>query len=135
MNRPTRWKARLAPAIVAALLLVPAQAAEAGPGAGPAPAGDEYVLQLPGVRQSASDVAQPGRAADAGGGVQRGVVGETDEPAGPLAALGDALGALPASILAGLAALGALALLGALLRRRLTPLGARPGSAAAPGPR
>jgi hypothetical protein len=121
MNRPTRWKARLALAIVAALVIVPAAVAEAS-----APAGDEYVLELPGVRQSDSAVnAGPAGGRSGGGsGIQRGVVGETDEPADPLAALGDALGAIPTAIVAGLAILLALALL-AVPARRPAPHGSR----------
>ena len=112
MDRPTRPKARLTLAIVAALILVPAPAASA------APASDEYVFQLPGVHQTDNTAAPDARAGAAPGhGVQRGVVGETDPPAGPLAALGDALDATPTSIAVGLAALLALAL-ATMLRRR-----------------
>lgn len=114
MDRPTRPKARLTLAIVAALILAPAPAASA------APASDEYVFQLPGVHQADDTVAPSGRGGTMSGhSVQRGVVGETDLPAGPLAALGDALGAIPASIAVGLAALLALAL-ATMFRRRPT---------------
>lgn len=121
MDRPTRWKARLASAIVAALVMVPAPAAQASA----VPAGEEYVLQLPGVPQSNSTVnSQPTGGSVASGGIQRGVVGESAEPAGPLAALGDALAAIPAAIVAGIAALLVLALL-AIPLRHLTPHGSR----------
>jgi hypothetical protein len=105
MSNPTR-KARLALAIVAALLALPTASASAA-----APAGDEYVLEIPGVRQTdAGPVAAAEESGGGAGGVQRGVVGENDPPASPLSALGDAIAAVPASLSVAVAALLALAL-------------------------
>jgi len=118
MNHPTGWNGRLALAIVAALVAAPAPPALAA-----APAGDEYVLDLPGSGQAESNGVNA--AAGAGGREQRGVVGETDPPATPLAALGATAGSLPGSLLAGLGALLALAIIAALGRRRTTPHGTR----------
>lgn len=113
MNRPTRRKAWLALAIVAALTAVPAAAAAA-----PA-AIDEYVLDLHGVRQvdSGPVAAAAAGAVDRGDDVQRGVVGEREAPPSPLASLGDTLGGLPPAIVVGL-----LALLGLLLLARPRPI-------------
>jgi len=123
MDRPTRRKARLALAIVATLVVLPVPAATAA-----SPADDEYVLQFPGVSQTDSNVNQaPARAGDGNGattggsGIQRGVVGETDGTPTPLAAAGDVLAALPASLLVGAALLLATALLAAGTRRRRPP--------------
>jgi hypothetical protein len=116
MIRPTRRKAWLAIAIVAALSAVPAAASAA------APASDEYVLQFPGVRQTDSGPvadANPAPATkDAGDGVQRGVVGEQETPSTPLGALGDAMTGLPVAFTVGLAALAAIVAALALSRRR-----------------
>ena len=123
MDRPTRRKARLALAIVATLVVLPAPAATAA-----APADDEYVLQYPGVSQTDSNVnqapapAHTGKSATAGGsGIQRGVVGETDDPPTPLAAAGDALTGFPASLLIGAALLLLTALFAVAVRRRQPP--------------
>ena len=93
-----------------------------------APADDEYVLEIPGVSQTDSNVNQApahggdGNGATTGGsGIQRGVVGETDATPTPLAAAGDALAALPASLLVGAALLLVAALLAAGTRRRRPP--------------
>lgn len=124
MIRPTRWKAGLALAIVAALAAVPAAPALAAP-----PAGDEYVLEIPGVRDNASGpvAAAPAASPTAGENVQRGVVGESDSPSSPLAALGDALGSIPASVLTGLIVLLGLAVSMPVLtsRRGTAPRGSR----------
>ena len=112
MIRPTGTKAWLAIAIVAALSAVPAVASAA------APASDEYVLEIPGVRQTdTGPVANATPATDAGDGVQRGVVGEQETSSAPLAVLGDALSGFPVAYTVGLAALAAIAALG-LSRRR-----------------
>jgi hypothetical protein len=106
--------AGLALAIVATLAAVPAQASAA------ASAGEEYVLELPGVRQAHSlGVNSAGEPPDRAPRIseQLGVVGETDTPGSPLASLGDAAGAIPASLLAGLAAAVGLTLLALPLRR------------------
>ena len=92
MDRPTRRKARLALAIVAALVA----AAGRRPARAAAPADDEYVLEIPGVSQTESNVNEDsgtigtsarhdhgGGRGGAGSGVQRGVVGEADAPADP----------------------------------------------------
>jgi hypothetical protein len=118
MDRPTRRKARLALAIVAALVVLPVPAATAA-----APADDEYVLELPGVSPTDNNLSQTAAhdgngVAGGGSGTQRGVVGETDAPPTPLAAAGDALAALPASLLVGAALLLATAILAAAARRR-----------------
>ncbi len=112
MNLPTRPKTRLTVAIVAALVVAPAPAALAA-----APAGDEYVLEIPGVRQADAAVTTTAGSGSGGDGIQRGVVGETDTPATPLGALGDTLTATPASIVAWLLALLAAAALVAIVRR------------------
>ena len=117
---PTRRKAWLAIAIVAALTAAPTAASAA------ATASDEYVLEIPGVRQTdngsvAGTTAPPN---DAGDGVQRGVVGEQDAPSTPLAALGDALSAFPAAFAAGLLALAAIVAL-SVSSRPSTPHGTR----------
>ena len=112
MNLPTRRKTRLAVAIVAALVAAPAPAALAA-----APAGDEYVLEIPGVRQTDAAVTQTAGSGAGGDGIQRGVVGEIDTPATPLGALADTLTATPASIVAWLLALLAAAALVAIGRR------------------
>jgi hypothetical protein len=113
-------KAWLAVAIVAALCAVPATASA------DAPASDEYVLQVPGVRQTDS-----GPVADAtpvvknaGDDVQRGVVGEQEDPSTPLAALGDAFTGFPAAFTVGLAVLAAIAAF-SLSRRRPIAHGTR----------
>lgn len=103
-------------AIVASLAAAPATANADAPAAG-----DEYVLELPGVRQT------EGSAVGGGGeGIgpvprtdsrQLGVVGETDPPASPLAASVEAASAIPASLLTGFAALLAVAIAAAALRR------------------
>ncbi|GIK77001.1 MAG: hypothetical protein EDQ89_03170 [Acidobacteria bacterium] len=123
MDLPTRLTAGLALAIVASLAAAPAQAGAEAPAAG-----DEYVLELPGVRQSEGSAA--GGGGEGIGPVSRtdsrqlGVVGETDAPASPLAASAEAAGAIPTSLLAGLAALVALAL--ATVTLRLTDARRRP---------
>jgi hypothetical protein len=115
MEHPTRRKAGLALAIVATLAATPTAATAAAPSAG-----DEYVLEIPGVRQAESlGVASTG-APDREPREQLGVVGETEPPESPLASLGDAVAAIPASLLAGLAALLALTLV-ALPRRHGAP--------------
>jgi hypothetical protein len=96
------------------LAAVPAQATAA------LSAGDEYVLEIPGVRQAHSSgvdsvAAQSDRAPATT--EQLGVVGENEPPGSPLTSLGDAAAAIPASLAAGLAALG-LALLARPLRSR-----------------
>jgi len=115
MDHPIGWKTRLTLAMVATLAATPVPAALAA-----APAGDEYVLEIPGVRQADSG-AGSGAAADGGsvgsGAEQRGVVGEADAPQTPLAALGDTLTAVPAPLVVGLAALLAVVLLAATGRR------------------
>ncbi|HET6831577.1 MAG TPA: hypothetical protein VFH44_09545 [Solirubrobacterales bacterium] len=116
MDHPTRRTAGLALAIVAALAATPAQATAAG-----APsAGEEYGLEIPGVRQSESpslaDRKQPEPDHEAEL-AQLGVVGEGDDAAAPLGVLGNAVSAVPPSLAAGLAALIALALAVAALRR------------------
>ncbi len=126
MGRPTGRKARLALAIVAALIALPVQA-----GGAAAPADDEYVLKLPGVTQSESNVNEDsgtigtsarhdhgGGRGGAGSGVQRGAVGEADAPPTPLAATGDALTAVPASLLIGAGLLLATALIAGARRHR-----------------
>ncbi len=118
MNHPTRWKGRLALAIVAALVAAPASPAPAA-----APAGDEYVLDLPGGGQTESTGVNT--ASGAGDREQRGVVGEADPPATPLAALGATAGSMPAPLLVGLTALLVLAIIAALGRRRATSRGTR----------
>ncbi len=115
MDLPARRTTGLALAIVASLAAAPAAATADAPAAG-----DEYVLELPGVRQS------EGSAVGGGGeGIgpvartdsrQLGTVGETDAPASPLAASAEAASTIPAPLLAGLAALLALALAAATLR-------------------
>ena len=113
MNLPTRPKTRLTVAIVAALVVAPAPAALAA-----TPAGDEYVLENPGVHQiETGPVTTTAGSGSGGDGIQRGVVGETDTPATPLGALGDTLTATPASIVAWLLALLAAAALVAIVRR------------------
>jgi len=117
MELPTRRTAGLALAIVASLAAAPGPATADTPAAG-----DEYVLELPGVRES------QGSAVGGGGeeigpvartdSRQLGVVGETDAPVSPLAESAEAASAIPMSLLAGLAALLAVALATALLRRR-----------------
>lgn len=123
MNRPTRFKARLALAIVAALAAVPTPAIAA------VPAGDEYVLEIPGVRPTGGGSVAVPRATDfrasGRGDAQRGVVGETDEPSSPLAALGETIGSVPRSLALGVAAFAALALLVAPPLRRPVPDGPR----------
>jgi hypothetical protein len=117
MDHPTRRTAGLALAIVAALASAPAQAAAAGPAAG-----DEYVLEIPGVRQSESSAIggggeRIGRVSVAGS-EQLGVVGEADSPASPLAASADAASAVPVPLVLGLATLIGLALATFALRGR-----------------
>lgn len=115
MDHPIGWKIRLTLAMVAALAATPVPTALAA-----APAGDEYVLEIPGVRQADSGA---GSEAAAGGGSvggraeQRGVVGEADAPQAPLGALGDTLTAAPTPIVVGLAALLAIVMLAAIGRR------------------
>ena len=123
MSRPTGRNARLALAIVAALITLQAQAAQAAD-----PADDEYVLKLPGVTQSESSVSEPpahhgdrGNATGGGSSIQRGVVGETEAPPTPLAAAGDTLSAIPASLLIGGALLLAVGLVTAGARRHRAP--------------
>jgi hypothetical protein len=119
-------KARLALAIVAALNALPVQVSGAA-----APADDEYVLKLPGVTQSESAVNEDsgtngtsarhehgGGLDAAGSGIQRGAVGEADAPPTPLAAAGDALTAVPASLLIGAGLLLAMALIAWARRHR-----------------
>lgn len=119
MESPIRRKAWLALAIVAALTAVPAGATAAPP------ASDEYVLEIPGVRQAESGpVGGEAAPSPAGDGVQRGVVGEGNGTGSPLAALGDSLTAMPASIFAGIVALLAILLLG-IARRHPDPNGSR----------
>ncbi|MFN8114143.1 MAG: hypothetical protein U0R51_13215 [Solirubrobacterales bacterium] len=116
MIRPTRRQASLALAIVAALCAAPAAALAA------APASDEYVLEIPGVRQTESGPVAGAATGDgdAGDGVQRGVVAEQDTPSTPLAALGDALAGFPAAFAVGLLALAAIVAL-AVSASRPTP--------------
>jgi hypothetical protein len=128
MSSPTGRKARLALAIVAALIALPVQASGAA-----APADDEYVLKLPGVTQSESNVNDSGtnetsaRHDQGGGGdsaavgIQRGAVGEADAPPTPLVAAGDALTAVPASLLIGAGLLLVTALIAAGARRHRRP--------------
>lgn len=125
MDRPTRRKARLALAIVAALVALPVPVAGAA-----APADDEYVLEVPGATQADTGARQiPTRPGDAtgptaaGSGIQRGVVGETDAQPTPLAAAADALAAIPASLLIGAVLLLATVLVGAGVRRHRAPGG------------
>ena len=110
---PTRRKAWLAIAIVAALTAVPATASAA------ATASDEYVLEIPGFRQANNGLAAGSAATanDAGDDIQRGVVGEQDPPPTPLATLGDAVSSFPGAFAAGLLALAAIALLSISSRR------------------
>ena len=115
MDRPTHPVARLMSAIVASLAAlaslfgaVLAPAALAG-----APANDEYVLEIPGIRQSPTDsVAQSatGAKSQVTGGPRQGVVGENDPPSSPLDSLLSTLGSVPAPLIVGLAALIAIAL-------------------------
>ena len=123
MDRPTRRNARLALAIVATLVMLPIPAAMAA-----APADDEYVLEIPGVSQTDSNVNQApahggdGNGATTGGsGIQRGVVGEADVPPTPLAAAGDALAGFPVSLLIGAALLLVTAIGAAGVRRHRPP--------------
>lgn len=125
MDRPTRRKARLALAIVAALVALPVTTAGAA-----APADDEYVLEIPGVSQSDSGAGEtPARHGDgsgttAGGSrIQRGVVGEAEAQPTPLAAAADALAAIPASLLIGVALLLATGLIAFGARRLRPPTG------------
>lgn len=119
MDRPTHSVARLTPAIVAALAALASTLAAAAvlvPEAlADAPANDEYVLEIPGVRQSPTDSAgqsaTSSRATDASAGPRQGVVGETDPPSSQLDSLLSALGSAPGALLAGFAALVAIALL------------------------
>jgi len=115
MDHPTRRKAGLALAIVATLTAAPAHAIADAPAAG-----DEYVLEIPGVRQSENAGIGTGGAAngDRAAPEQLGVVGETDPPPRPLGALADAAGAIPGALLAGFAALIALAVAASVLHRR-----------------
>lgn len=114
MIRPTRTTARLALAIVAALAALPAGAAAAPP------AGDEYVLEIPGVKPTGGSVVSENEesAGSVGGGIQYGVAGESTTPAGPLAALGDSLRAVPASMAVGLGAVLTLLLIGGIRRHQ-----------------
>ena len=123
MNRPTGRNARLALAIVAALIFLPVQAAQAAD-----PAVDEYVLEPPGVSQSESSVNEApadhgdrGNATGGGSSIQRGVVGETEAPPTPLAAAGDTLSATPSSLLIVGALLLAVALVTAGAHRHRRP--------------
>lgn len=124
MDRPTHSKARLALAIVAALAALTAisvPSAVAAP-----PAGEEYVLELPGVRQTNNPAVAPEPTAIPGESrAQQGVVGESSPPQSPLAATASTLGSIPASLVAGLAALLALALLSTLTAVRLRTREAR----------
>jgi len=119
MDRPTHPVARLTPAIVASLAALVSAVSLAAPATfatsalADAPANDEYVLQLPGVRQSPSD--SPGESATSSrtprtNGPRQGVVGETEPPSSGLDSLGSALGSVPGALLAGLAVLVAIAL-------------------------
>lgn len=108
MNRPTRSKAGLTLAIVAALA---ATSAALAPFAAAQPASDEYVLEFPGVGQnlSGTQVDSSRDAASSGDGLQRGVVGETSPPDDRLESLGSTLAAAPAALVVGLALLMAVA--------------------------
>ena len=115
MDRPTRRKAGLALAIVATLAAVPAPASAAPS------AGDEYVLEIPGVRQAENlgteSAGERSERTPTVARVQRGAVGETDPAGSSLAALGSTAAATPTSLLVGIVALVALALATALPRR------------------
>jgi hypothetical protein len=127
MDRPTHSVARLTTAIVAAsaalaamfaaLVLTPRALAEA-------PANDEYVLEIPGVRLSPTTSAGESATAPAtaaSNAPRLGVVGETDPPSSPLDSMISTLGSVPGALLAGLAALVALALAAPLTRPRTAP--------------
>ncbi len=123
MDRPTHSVARLTPAIVAALtaLVHLSIVAAVSPPAALAetPATDEYVFQIPGVRQNPTDSAvQSATGADARpSGPRQGVVGELDPPSSQLDSAVSALGSIPGALLAGFCALIALALLGPFAHR------------------
>jgi hypothetical protein len=128
MDRPTHSKARLTLAIVATLAALSALSTLIAPAAlaGP-PAGEEYQLEIPGVRQNPSNtpVEAAATSESSGDGIQRGVVGEAAPPDTGLESVVAVLGSTPAALLFGLAALLAIALL-------RTPLASR---SAASGPR
>lgn len=115
MELPSRRTAGLVLAIVASLAAAPAEVNADAPAAG-----DEYVLELPGVRQTEGSAV--GGGGEGIGPVSRtdsrqlGVVGEVDPPASPLAASAEAASAIPTSLLTGFAALLVVAL-AATLRR------------------
>jgi hypothetical protein len=124
MDRPTHSQARLKKAIVAALaalLSVLTAAAALAPAAfANAPADDEYVLQLHGTSSSSNDsptVSATQGGTGSSGDPRLGVVGENGSPGSQLESLVSALGAVPGPLVAGLAALLALALLTALANR------------------
>lgn len=120
MDCPTHGEARLTAAIVATAVALIATFATLTPPAAraEAPADDEYVLQLPGARQSVNG--SPASAAEdvASGGLQRGVAGETDPPERGFALLGSTIDDAPGSAAAGLAVLIGLGLLTVAARRR-----------------
>lgn len=115
MISPTQKKAWLALAIVATLTsaTIPAAASAA------ATASDEYVLEIPGFRETSNGLTAGSTSPRdrSGDGIQRGVVGEQDPPATPLATLGDALSTFPSVYATGLLTLAAFAVISVFRRR------------------
>ncbi len=128
MDRPTHSKARLTLAIVATLTGLSALSTVVAPAAlAEPPAGEEYQLEIPGVRQNPSNtpVEAAATSGSSGDGTQRGVVGEAAPPDTGLESVVAALGSTPAALLFGLAALVAVALLRNPLASRSAASGAR----------
>jgi len=127
MDRPTHREARLTGAIVAtavALIATFAVLIPASAGADPS-ADEEYVLELPGARQSANETPTASTSGGDRSTLQRGVSGEGEPPQSELAALVSTLDDSPGSVAAGLVLLAALcALIAAAATRPRTGPGA-----------
>ena len=117
MDRPTGWKARPRPAIVAAVAALIAALALAPASFAAEAATDEYVLEIPGARQSQSSSTIDTATGGGYGGEQLGVAGEANPPQSGLDSLISALAALPTALLVAIAILIGLVLAGRLPAR------------------